>query len=103
MTDEHERALVLQTINATNMYALICCIAIGILQILSIKFHDGDIKARLRYQRTPAGAYPSPDNIACVLRKMLFLMIAENPNLEISEYVMSERMSEEDMVWTETD
>ena len=103
VTDEHERALVLQTINVTNMYALISCIAIGILQILSIKFHDGDFKAKLRYQRTPAGAYPSPDNIACVLRKMLFLLIAENPNLEISEYVMSERMSEEDMVWTETD
>ena len=50
VTSPKERARILKTVRATELYALISSMAMGILQILSIQFDTPKLRAQLRYQ-----------------------------------------------------
>ena len=87
--DHHERHRILQTIRATEMYALIASIAMGILQSLSIDFSNGVFKEPLRYQRTPAKSKPSEANMMYCLRQRIFPLLAFHAQNEIPRLILS--------------
>ena len=89
VTDSHDQKRILQTIRATEMYALMASIAMGILQALSIDFSNGVFTQSLRYQRTPARGKPSEANIMFCLRHHIFSLLASHAQNEIPRLILS--------------
>lgn len=89
VNDHHDRQCILQTIRATEMYALMSSIAMGILQSLSIDFSNGVFREPLRYQRTPAKRMPSEANVMCCLRQRIFPLLAFHAQNEIPRLILS--------------
>ena len=89
VTSPKERARILKTVRATELYALISSIAMGILQILSIEFDTPELRAQLRYQRTPAGERISEANLMTYLRQQLFVFMALRPDNSITQLIRS--------------
>ena len=87
VTDPKNRHRILQTIRATELYALLACIAMGILQALSIDFSNGVFSEPLRYQRTPAKRNPSEANMIVCLRRRIFSLLAFHAQNEIPRLI----------------
>lgn len=84
---EHNRQRVLDTIRATEMYALMSNISIGILQALSAKCTDEPCMKGMRYQRTKAKARPSEANIMYILQRHLFAFLEKHASDEIPSLI----------------
>lgn len=84
---ESERKRVLDTVRATEMYALMSSIAIGILQILSETCRDDPCMEKLRYQRTKAKARPSEANVMYILQRHLFAFLEKHAKDEIPSLI----------------
>lgn len=66
--DKKKRKKILECIQAIEMYVLVCSIATGINQIISLSIKiDSD---QLRWQRTPAKKRPSEENVAKYIQKL---------------------------------
>ena len=89
VTDHHDRQRILATVRATELYALMASIAMGILQALSIDFSNGVFTAVLRYQRTPAKRCPSEANMMVCLRQRIFSLLAFHAQNEIPRLIRS--------------
>ena len=89
VTSPQERKRILKTVRATELYALISSIAMGIIQILSIEFDTPELRAQLRYQRTPAGARISEANLMRYLRQRIFVFMAFQPENTITQIIRS--------------
>ena len=66
---EKSRRKVLEAVRATEMHMALSCIAMGILQSISIRFTGEIIPGQLRYQRTPSRGRVSEAAIMDYLRK----------------------------------
>ena len=98
VTDHHDRQRILQTVRATEVYALMASIAMGILQALSIDFSNGVFTAVLRYQRTLAKRSPSEANMMVCLRQRIFSLLAFHAKNEIPRLILSaQSCSDEDL------
>ena len=97
VNDLHDRHRILQTIRATEMYALMASIAMGILQSLSIDFSNGVFKESLRYQRTPAKRNPSEANVMYCLRQRIFPLLAFHAQNEIPRLILSAQIDPDEL------
>jgi hypothetical protein len=92
--DEKTKKLILGALKAIEGYVFCNCVAIGILQILSIKvapFIDNKI---FRFIRTVSKTnYASELTISCFLRKHLFSFISFYADLEISQIINEKQNS----------
>ena len=89
VTSHKDRERIVKTVRATELYALISSIAMGILRILSIEFDAPTLRAQLRYQRTPAGERISEANLMCYLRQRIFAFMALHPDNSITRLIRS--------------
>lgn len=82
-------ALVLccQGARATEMHIALSCIAMGILQSLSIHFIGKVSSDQLRYQRTPSRERVSESALMHYLRKHFFRLMAQKPGLCITRII----------------
>ena len=87
ITQEHDRRRILNTIRATEMYALMAGISMGILQIISIRCTNSPFVKGLRYQRTPAKERPSEANIMYILQRHLFAFLEKHARNEIPSLI----------------
>ncbi len=86
---DSDRKKVQKAVRATEMYAMISCIAMGIIQILSIDTECAIPANGMRYQRTPAKAKPSEANIMDYLRRHIFQFMYLQPQNEITQLIQS--------------
>lgn len=84
---EQKRQRVLKTIRATEMYALMSSISIGILQTVSAKCIDNPCIEGMRYQRTKTKARPSEANIMYILQRHLFAFLEKHAKDEIPSLI----------------
>ena len=87
VTSPKDRERILKTVRATELYALISSIAMGVLQILSVEFDAPELRAQLRYQRTPAGDRISEANLMHYLRQRIFAFMAFQPENSITQII----------------
>ncbi len=86
---EQSKDMVRKTVRATEMYVLLSCIAMGIIQMLSVDPAFEISKSELRYQRTPAKAAPSEGNIMYYLRNHIFPFMAAAPHQKLTQIIRS--------------
>lgn len=87
------KQLILSTLKAIEGYVMCSCIAIGLLQIIAIKFSKEINKASFRFLRTKSNMIVSEATVACFLRKNIFQHIAKNSGFIIPQ-IISQKQSE---------
>ena len=84
---ECARRNVRKSLDATEGYIFCGVVATGLLQVLSLRnAHHNNMK-KLRYLRIPSKALESEATVADYLRKNIFRLLANEPNLAISEII----------------
>ena len=85
--DEKSRKKILEAIRATEMHMALSCIAMGLLQSLSI-YYIGKISSdQIRYQRTPSQGRVSEAALMQYFRKHFFRLLAQKPELCITRII----------------
>jgi len=91
--DEQEKRRIINTLKATEAYVLFASIAMGIVQMLCLKY-EGKIKVSdYRYLRTPSHRVMSEASMMEYLRKHLFWFMAKREDLTITKIISSKQIS----------
>ena len=85
--DGHARKKVLETVRAIEMHVALSCIAMGILQSLSIRFIGQIHSDQIRYQRTPSRGRVSEAVLMHYFRKHFFRLLGQKPELCITQLI----------------
>ena len=88
---ERSRRNILKAVRATEMHMILSCIAMGILQTLSV-LSAGKVESNLlRYQRTPSRERVSEAALMYHLRKYFFLFMEKQPELRITQIIQEQQ------------
>ena len=91
VTAEKERKCILNTIYAIEGYVMYSCIALGLLQILSMQFSGRINWTAIRYLRTPSKEIVSEATMADYLRKSIFHSLGKTKDLTITRIIKSKQ------------
>lgn len=98
VTDETARKKILETVKAIEMHMALSCIAMGIVQILSVRL-TGTVDSReIRYLRTPSEGKLSEATIMYYLRHHIFRLMAKSPELCITQLIQ-EKQEQSRIYW----
>lgn len=89
--DEKSRQNILKAVRATEMHMVIACIAMGILQSLSIDYIGKLDPTQIRYQRTPSKGRVSEAALMHYFRKYFFLFMEKQPDLRITRIIQAKQ------------
>ena len=89
--DGHARQKVLEAVCAIEMHMTLSCIAMGILQSLSICFMGEISSNQIRYQRTPSRGRVSEAAVMDYLRKHFFRLLGKQPELRITQIIQEQQ------------
>ncbi len=73
----------------SGRFILFSCVAMGLLQMLSLRFSDSLNLSDFRYLRTRSSLAASEGTTMCFLRRNLFRLIALRPDLAVSRIILS--------------
>lgn len=96
--NQKARKRILGAIRATEMHIALSCIAMGILQSLSICFAGKIKSSQLRYQRTPSRERVSEGALMHYFRKHFFRFMGQTPELRITR-IIQEQQDESGIYW----
>ena len=85
--DKRSREKILETVRAIEMHMVLSCIAMGILQSLSIRFIGKISSSQIRYQRTPSSGRVSEAALMHYFRKHFFRLLGQKPELCITQII----------------
>lgn len=89
--EEKPREKVLTAVRALEMHMALSCIAMGILQGISICFIGKVSPDQLRYQRTPSKGRMSEATVIHYLRRHFFRLSGQNPELHITQIIQEQQ------------
>lgn len=87
VSSSEARTHIILTVRATEVYILMSCIAMGILQGISEEWDRYQFIGKLRYQRTQARKRPSEANIKAALCPGFFSLLDQNPAHELTKII----------------
>ncbi len=85
--DEKSQEKVLETVRAIEIHVALSCIAMGILQSLSILFIGKVSSSQIRYQRTPSKGRVSEATLMHYFRKHFFRLLGQRPESCITQII----------------
>ena len=82
VTGEHTRKKILETIRAIEVHMILSCIAMGILQILTLTVLSEERVSyeKLRYLRTPSQGRISEATLSIIYENIFFVLWINHPN-----------------------
>lgn len=87
VSEEKSRKRITSAYNAIHKFVMIACVAIGLLQIASLRFGNEVNASPLRWLRTKSNVVPSEATTADFMRKTIFRMFALNTPLPIIRFI----------------
>ena len=87
--DVEKQQLISSALQAIEGYVMLSAIAMGLLQIIAIRFSSDIAKLSFRFLRTKSANIVSEATVACFLRKNIFWLISKNKKSVISEIITS--------------
>ena len=91
ISDAKDRERILKTINAIEGYVMCSCIALGLLQILALRFSGRVNPLYFRYLRTPSKEIMSEASVAYYLREFIFRSLGQDKSLSITRIINSKQ------------
>jgi hypothetical protein len=95
---DNDKRLIAAAFRATQGYVMTACIAVGMLQICSLRFADEINASPLRWLRTRTNSIPSEATTADFMRKTIFRLFGENTDLTIIRIISQLQRSHADFV-----
>ena len=96
ITDKIARDRIQSTIRAIEGYVLLGCIALGLLQIISIKFASMFSSNKVRFMRTKSNTIPSEATVADYIRKNIYQLFRFFPDLAITAIIKKQQSTPDD-------
>jgi hypothetical protein len=93
---ESEKKCIRNTIKAIECFALLGCIALGMLQMISLLFMNTFTDKAVRFMRTPSKGVPSEATVADFMRKTIYQLFHFFPDLPIT-VIINSRQDEPEM------
>lgn len=87
ITDSKQQEKIKLTVKATEGYVMFCCIARGLLQMISLSFSKDIQTKSFRFLRTLSKAVVSEATVMCYLRQNIFRVMMKEPNLAITRFI----------------
>ena len=87
VNDEKSREKILEAVRAIEIHMVLSCIAMGILQSLSICYIGKLSSSQIRYQRTPSRGRISEATLMHYFRKHFFRLLGQSPELCITQII----------------
>ena len=91
VTCKKKQQLIINKLKAIEGYVLLSAIALGLLQIISLKFGSSINLKKIRFLRTYSSEYASEATVRAYLRKNLFLLFAKTDALPIIRIIKSKQ------------
>jgi hypothetical protein len=88
ITCNKAKAYISSAYKAINGFVMASCIALGLLQICSLRFSDEVNGSYFRWLRTRTSQIPSEATTAHFMGKFIFRMFALRPNLDIIRFIL---------------
>jgi len=95
ITDENARENIRLAAEAIDGYAMLGCIALGLLQMVSLLFAGTFSKSALRFMRTKSNAVPSEATVADFMRKNIYQLFGFLPELPLTRIIKSKQVAVE--------
>ena len=92
ITDHRARQKILEAAHAIEMFVFCSSVAIGILQIISLREELSETIANARYLRTRSKKIPSEGTVMYYLREYIFSLLANNPDSFITKYIREKQI-----------
>ena len=96
VTDEHQKAKIIDTFNAIEGFAMFAVIALGIIQMVALQFHQTIIASPLRWLRTARNDIPSEATTADFLRKSFNSTFHFSPDLCVNRFIREAQSDTDD-------
>jgi len=87
ISDEHQKTKIIDTFNAVEGFAMFALIALGIIQIVALRFHHIINASAFRWIRTVRSDIPSEATTADFLRKSYSNSFHFSPDLSINHFI----------------
>lgn len=85
---EYSGQRIISTLNVIEMYVMCSSIAIGLLQIIALRFSSTELNNKFfRYLRTPSKEIVSEAKVASYLHKNIFCIMCKNADLSITKII----------------
>ncbi|SCW29902.1 hypothetical protein SAMN04487970_10021, partial [Paenibacillus tianmuensis] len=91
VTDETDRQRIRLTLQAIEGFVMCSCIAMGLVQLIALRFSERVPGLFFRYLRTPSKTIVSEATVTVYLRKSIFRLFAQNPHLSITKIIRSKQ------------
>jgi len=88
--DPKLRRRILRTVKAMEGFVQLSVIAVGILQMTSLKFSES-IRDHIRYMRTPSKEHVSEATLMVYFRRHIFRILAEKSDLSITRIIRTQQ------------
>jgi len=94
ITSKKKQLLIINKLKAIEGYVLLSAIALGLLQIISLKLGSGINLKKIRYLRTYSSDYASEATMRTYLRRNLFFRFIESDALPIIRIIKSKQIDD---------
>lgn len=91
--DNHQQQRIIKTLQAMEGYVMFSSIAMGIIQLLCLKYQDDIRVSDFRYLHTPSRKVMSEASMMEYLRRDLFCFMARQGNLTITKIIYDKQVS----------
>jgi len=96
VADKTARARIKSTVDAIEGYVLLGCIALGLLQIISVKFASMFSSDKVRFMRTRSNTIPSEATVADYIRRNIYQLFRFLPDLAITAIIRDRQIEPQD-------
>ena len=91
--DETDRQLIIRTLEAIEGFVMCSCIAMGLVQMIALRFSSRVPSLFFRYLRTPSKTIASEATVIAYLRTSIFRLFAQNPHNSITKIIRSKQQT----------
>jgi len=91
VVNEKDKVNIRLTIKAIEGFVMCSCIAMGLLQLIAVRYSNRVPNFFFRYLRTPSKNIVSEATVMAYLRRSIFRMFARNPHLAITKIIHSKQ------------
>ena len=95
VVEDHARKKILEAVRAIEIHMQLSCIAMGIIQSLSITISERITSEKIRYLRTPSDGMLSEATIMYYLRQNIFRLMVKSPGLSITRFIQEKQTESE--------
>ena len=89
-----ERLVIIRKIKAIEGYVLCSAIALGLLQIMSLKLGTGINLKKVRFLRTYSNDYASESTVRAYIRSQIFMMFSKSEQFSIIQIIKAKQKSD---------